>query len=339
MDCKTVNIKNGSKGDSVKELQKYLKYLGYYTYEVDGVCGAKTVEAIKSLQKSCNVKVDGIFGSVTCGKSGINGVDVSNTALTLDKSTYLDMFERYNKYLETHKVEPLIIYLDAKNPYKYITKKKIKDVMNYYNSYLAKYELKPSNIPLNNLTTTSNVSGVYKSNNHWIKTGCNKLGQCNGYYCGVHSIRQCNSKKNIDQYLESHIAGFAGTTTSGTSHEGINTAIKTISIKTGKNIKITWKNFSDFGSTIKERFKRIGEYIQDDNTSIIVHNLYRGSYGHYEVIKEVNINNNTCIVLNSLGNKCSSPAYCGYLETRSFSTFASYISGISQKSIAIITYE
>lgn len=337
MDCSKVNIKNGSKGEDVKELQKYLKYLGYYTSAIDGECGIVTVNAIKKLQQQYNLKVDGIFGSISCNKTGINGVDVSGSSLTLDKSTYLDMFERFNKYVELNKKEPNLVYIDKNNPYKYISKHKIIEVMNYYNSYLAKYENKPSNIQLNKLSITNNT-GIYKSNNHWISSGCNKLGQCTGYYCGVHSIRQCNSKRNIDKFLERDLAGYAGTTTNGTSHQGIETALATVAIKRGIKISVKWINFSDLGNTINDRFKKLGEYIEQDNIGVIVHNLYRNQYGHYEVIKEININNKTCIVLNSLGNRCNSPAYCGYLETRSFSTFASYISKISQKSICIIKY-
>lgn len=341
MDCNKVNIKSGSTGEQVKELQRYLKYLGYYNSTVDGSCGSVTVSAIKKLQKQYKLKEDGVFGPVTCKACGINGVDVSKSSLTLDKSTYLDMFERYNKYIENNKKEPNIVYLDKDNPYKYITKEKIKEVMNYYNSYLEKNKEKPSNIALNQTSTQpqKNTTGIYTSKNHWIKAGCNKLGQCTSYYCGVHSIRQCNAKKDIDKYLESNIAGYAGTTKNGTSHQGIETALATIAITEGIKIKVKWLNFSDLGSTINERFKKLGELIAQDNTGVIVHNLYRRQYGHYEVIKQINTNNNTCVVLNSLGNKCSSPAYCGYLETRSFSTFASYISGISQKSICVITYE
>jgi peptidoglycan hydrolase-like protein with peptidoglycan-binding domain len=336
MDCSKVNLVKGSKGEDVKELQKYLKYLGYYSSEVDGEYGDKTINAVKKLQKQYKLKEDGIFGSISCKSTGINGVDVSNSTLTLDKSTYLDMFERFDSYTSKNKVEPNIIYLDKNNPYKYVTKSKLKELKSQYNNYLASHNSKPDCL---NMKVVSNAkNGVYYSRNHWVGKGCNKLGQCTPYYCGVHSIRQCDSKKGLDQFLESMLAGYAGTTSHGTSHDGINTALRTVQIKTGIPINVKWVNFSDLGADIRSRFKKIGELISNDNCSIIVHNLYRGSYGHYEVIKEVNMNNNTCVVLNSLGSRCNKPAYCGYLETRSFNTFASYIAGISQKSICIVTY-
>ena len=42
-------------------------------------------------------------------------------------------------------------------------------------------------------------------------------------------------------------------------------------------------------------------------------------------------------ILNSLGNQCSGGCYCGYVEDRSLAEEKSYISGISQKSIIILT--
>ena len=194
---------------------------------------------------------------------------------------------------------------------------------------------------LNNTNTTQSYSknGVYVSSPHWTGSGCNKLGQCNGYYCGPHSLRQCFAKQNIDQYTESYIASLAGTTTSGTGHSGLETAIASISKKTGKKIRVEWKNFSDLGSSMTARFKKLGELISTQNKSVFIHLLYQYKYGHYETIKEVNMNSNTVLVLNSLGSKCNSPAFCGKLERRSFSTMQGYMKGISQKSICILTFE
>lgn len=182
-------------------------------------------------------------------------------------------------------------------------------------------------------------NGVYHSGPHWVGKGCNKLGQCTGYYCAVHCFRQCNSKMNIDSFYEKTLAGWAGTTTAGTSHYGIETAVAKVSKSIGRKINVQWKNFSDMGDSVNARFKAIGELIIKPNVDVIFHVLYRNRYGHYETIKSINTNNRTIVVLNSLGSKCSSPAYCGYLETRSYDTMASYLRGISQKSICILTYE
>ena len=74
----------------------------------------------------------------------------------------------------------------------------------------------------------------------------------------------------------------------------------------------------------------------DPNKAVFHHELYRNKYGHYSVLKQVNTKNNNLIVANSLGNRCNYPAYCGYMENRTFSTQSSYLRGISQKSICII---
>lgn len=192
-------------------------------------------------------------------------------------------------------------------------------------------------------TPTGNHSyyknGIYHSGEHWVGTGCNKMGQCNSYYCGCCALRQQLTKLGIENYAQSKIASYAGTTTGGTSHGGLETAIAKISRETGILLKVEWKNFSDFGSNQRARFEGIGKLLAQQNKALIHHDLYKNRYGHYESIQEVNMNNNTCLVLNSLGSKCNSPAYCGYKETRSWNTMQSYYGGISQRSICIITSE
>lgn len=189
-------------------------------------------------------------------------------------------------------------------------------------------------------TTTDSYykNGVYHSGPHWVGNGCNKKGQCTGYYCALCALRQQLCKQGIDKYTQGMLAGYAGTTTSGTSHLGIETAVATVARKEGIKIKVEWKNFSDLGSTIKERFKALGELLKNKKKGIILHTLYKNRFGHYETAQEINTNNSTTIILNSLGNKCHSPAYCGYTETRSYNYLAQNMAGISQKSICILTF-
>jgi hypothetical protein len=178
-------------------------------------------------------------------------------------------------------------------------------------------------------------SNPYLSSPHWVGQGCNKLGQCTEYFCGVHSVKQVLAKFGIDKYDEYTLAKYAGTDTSGTSHEGIEKAFATVAKKEGIKLTVEWHNFSSLGSSVSERFKAIGKKICKDNVDVIIHNLYRNTWGHYETVRTIDVSSEEIEVLNSLGNR-DGEGYLGYREWRSFGEYASYISGISQRSIAFI---
>lgn len=61
------NIKSGSKGTNVGIVQFKLNSLGYNCGVVDGICGNKTINAIKTYQRNNNLAVDGICGRNTWG--------------------------------------------------------------------------------------------------------------------------------------------------------------------------------------------------------------------------------------------------------------------------------
>ncbi|WP_295259698.1 peptidoglycan DD-metalloendopeptidase family protein [Ruminococcus sp.] len=71
-DVKTAarNIKLGSKGDDVKELQRKLIAAGYSCGPTgaDGICGKNTVAAIRAYQRDHGLSVDGIAGPKTIGE-------------------------------------------------------------------------------------------------------------------------------------------------------------------------------------------------------------------------------------------------------------------------------
>lgn len=347
VDCSKVNIKSGSTGETVKELQKYLQYLGYYKYNIDGKCGTETVNGIKSLQRKYNVSVDGVFGPKTCKASGINGEDISKTNGTIKLLKFKDMISRWNKYIETNKKEPNIMYVVYETPYEFVTKDKFKEMLQRYNDYVKTNGSEPAFMYINKNSSSNNSSSnnssssanktTYIDNTLCEKQGGDCLGQITGYHCGPHSIKQSLRKFGITGYSESTIGRYAGTTSAGTGHYGLETAIAEIAKREGIKLKVEWKNFSDLGNTRAERFKALGKIQDDKNKTYFCHILYRDAYGHYEKIKSLYINDDTCIIPNSLGSKCRSPAYCGYMETRRGSTQARYFAGISQKSICIIT--
>ncbi len=352
IDCTKINVKKGSSGEYTKEVQKYLKYYGYYTGNIDGSCGDYTVLAIKKFQKANALKEDGVFGKLSCQKSNINGKDVSNsTVKEITLSTFKNMLQRYQDFVKTNAREPNIMYLSKEYPYEYVTLKQFVDIKKRYEQFQKDNGREPKTLAINKITITSttNNNGTtvtttttsnktkYTVNTYCEKSGGNCLGQITSYHCGPHSIKQSLRKFGITNYSESTIGGYAGTTKAGTGHGGLETAIAHIAKLEGITLKVEWKNFSDLGPDQKTRFKKLGELMTDPKKAIFWHEMYRDAYGHYSLAKTINTTSLSLTIPNSLGNKCNSPAYCGYMENRDYSVQSRYLSKISQKSICIIT--
>lgn len=221
----------------------------------------------------------------------------SKSGIKYDKATYVDMAKRVAAYEVQNKSRPKVVYL------------------------------KGNATSINNSASSSNLKPYLTT------TGCSGMGQCTPYYCACNSLQQCIYRLYGILISESELAAVMGTTTSGTSHQGIETGVAHVNKKYGTKIKIDWKNFNDLGSNDAARWNKLKEYM--DKGAVFCHLSYRLNWGHYEVPKAVNGSNLT--ILNSLGNRCHSPAYCGYIETRSKANQIAYMKGISQKSIAILT--
>lgn len=337
LNCNNINLKKGSSGAEVREIQSLLTQYGYYDGKIDGDYGDMTITAIKSFQKAIGLVVDGITGPITCKKLGSLNT-ISKELKNGSSGEYVIIVQNKLKQLGYYTAT-----IDGAYGNKTIT-----SVQNYQKNKGLTVDGIVGNITYSSLlkatktssgsTGTNTVSnGIYTSSPHYESSGCNKLGQCTGYWCACVSFSQLLRKWGITKYSQKTIAGYMGTTTAGTGHWGIETGIAHIAKLEGLNLKVEWKNFSDLGTTQKERFKKLGEIFSNPNKGVIVHDLYRNQFGHYETLKTINTNKGNVVILNSLGNKCNSPAYCGYLETRSYGTMASYLSGISQKSICIVT--
>lgn len=70
------NLRNGSKGSQVKELQQGLKRSGFFNGKVDGVFGDGTEAALKVFQQKNGLKADGIAGPATF--KALKGSDASS---------------------------------------------------------------------------------------------------------------------------------------------------------------------------------------------------------------------------------------------------------------------
>lgn len=162
------------------------------------------------------------------------------------------------------------------------------------------------------------------------------LGQITPYHCGPHAIKQALRRFGITGYSEKTIGQYAGTTTAGTSHSGIETAIAKIAQLEGITLQVKWVNFSDLGANSKERWRKYGDLMTDEDKAVLHHELYRDYAGHYSIVKQANVESMMLLVSNSLGSRCGT-GYYGYTEKRPCTTQERYFRGISQKSICIIT--
>lgn len=65
VSCELTTLRNGSKGEQVKTLQRLLNAMGYACGNVDGDFGSKTLAAVKAFQKAEGIDADGIVGRDT----------------------------------------------------------------------------------------------------------------------------------------------------------------------------------------------------------------------------------------------------------------------------------
>ena len=220
---------------------------------------------------------------------------------------YVYMFSKILVYYNEHKKLPTSIDINYKQFYPPTTQKK---------------ETKTD--------TASKVES--KLHEYLTDEGCKGMGQCTPYFCACNSLQQCFYRLTGVWVSEYKIAGYAATTSDGTDHPGINTAVAQLNREYGKNVKITWYNFSDLGNKDSEKWNKISNFIK--NGAVFFHIEYRRQWGHYEPIKWVS---DDLEILNSLGDRCGDESYCGYIEYRDKSEQIDYINGISQKSVAVLT--
>lgn len=240
------------------------------------------------------------------------------------KADYIKCAKQLIKFVETKK--RLRNYLDWNNK-----KIRVRDYAYNLAKILVYYDDHKVLPNYNTIDTSVWNKTVLKKYGHATSSGCNARGQNNGYYCGCHSLQEVFRNLTNIVVPQSTIASVAGTTSDGTDHEGLNTTVAWFNRKYGKNLSVKWYNFSELG------WSGIKTIINSNNKDCIIHNLYRNQWGHYEVINKVY--DDYCDVQNSLGDYGCGGCYCGYVEERYLSTFKSYINGISQKSVMVITNE
>ena len=280
---------------------------------------------------------------------GVKLVDTIDEKILRDD--YLAMIKNFVKFTENYHRVPrfitsqksstkvsfeLYLYAISKIIVYYKEKGTLPNYCLFNKSYVPANESNSKTSKKNNTLSTSdkkkvtNCSNPYKSLGHPTKNGCNQMGQNTSYYCGVSALHKILRKFGITKYTQKQLAAYAGTTTKGTDHKGLETAVAKVSKDTGIKLTCKWYNFSDLG------WEKLGKIICNPNADALVHLYYRLEYGHYEVINEIDVNKKQLKVINSLGSRCKDGCYCGYVEQRSFGLEKQYILGISQKSILIV---
>lgn len=242
----------------------------------------------------------------------------------ITKADYIDCAKRLIAYVDKNKRLPNAIKWNDKKIH-------VKDFAYNFAKivvYYADHKVLPA---YNTIDTNVWKKTTFKKYGHATKSGCDNRGQNNGYFCGCHSLQEVFRNLTGIVVPQSTIASVCGTTTDGTDHDGLNTCVAWFNKKYNKNLSVKWYNFSELG------WNKLKTITNSSNQDAIYHNLYRDQWGHYEVVNK--IYDDYCDVQNSLGDYCSSGCYCGYVEERYLSTFRRYMSGISQKSVMVITNE
>ena len=79
----------GSRGQEVRNIQKKLKELGFYSGSVDGIYGSQTRTAVKAFQRSVGLTADGIAGKKTLLYLGLGSASSSSSGYSSSDLTLL----------------------------------------------------------------------------------------------------------------------------------------------------------------------------------------------------------------------------------------------------------
>ena len=284
---------------------------------------------------------------------------------TCSKATYMDMIERFNEYCsKNNRVPAFIITIKNKADFTSFVYASCK-ILNYYHNNKAlpktclfsssyvdvsqKTTAKTKNNNTQSTSTSKKTSGkskIYTSSPHLLTTA-EDLGQKFPYSCGANLLQQLLKKLLGITIPETTLMSWAGTTTTGTGHLGLETAVAIAAKKYKTNLKVTWKNFSDMGKTVDERFEAVGKLMSRPDTAVGWHIGYQDSgekatgtiCGHYEGADKIDTVNKKIRALNSLGKKITNKAYAGHLQWRTYALQAHYAANTpkGQPALMIVT--
>lgn len=285
-----------------------IRYNGNDTYNGSTAYSDINISANLEAEDLNMVQGDGSNFSVTTKDS--NGEILPNTKVSFTINN-----KGYDKVSNEEGIASLTINLAA-GDYKIVSSSVLKLITN-------NIHIEPAPEPKPPEPTPTPTSGVYQQILNMDAQPSNTgFAQNNNYNCGPNTL-QC-----LIYYLtgimvgESTLASVAGTTTSGTGHYGLNTAIEWFNRNFDPTLSIEWRNFGEYG------FEGVCGLMEENNTAVAFHNLRKNQWGHYSSLRTINLDNNTVQEYNSLNG--------GNLENHSFDTWEQWLSGISQPSLMIV---
>lgn len=277
------------------------------------------------------------------------------------KADYMDMIRRFDAYCNKNRQVPayivtkqtgtkvgfeLFVYCVCKIAHFYKENGYLPNWCVFDSKEFSNNKKGSANSKKDTTQSTSNTTKktIYVSKPHLTNLN---LGQDTSYNCAPNMLQQLFYKLSHKIIPERTIAAWCGTTSRGTDHSGINTAIQKFAKTYNLNLKTTWKYYSDFGNTTAKRMKAIGELMSKSNTAVGWHILYcdsgekttGGQYGHYEVIDKINTQTQYVRALNSLGIRNKNGSYQGHLQDRPYHVQDYYAKNTpgNQKAVLIIT--
>lgn len=251
------------------------------------------------------------------------------------RGSYVKFAKNYCKFVETHKQTPNYVSFEGKKIAVILFIYEMARIVNRYRQ--------DKEIPLYCTFDSAHVRGTTTQQENKDKKEITKDGwywnprclmggeekQYTTYYCADVTIMQiCYELFGLD-LSQSWIASIAGTTTLGTSHEGINQALSTIAKKYGYKIDIEWKSFDDVG------WKQLAEYVASPKVGIGIHHMwhndndYNDMGGHYTTCRGINLKKHIFQEIYSLSGAS--------LKNRSFKYMEDTMNEISQPSVLIVT--
>lgn len=274
MNCKTINLKNGSKNEEVKEVQSILKGLGYYQGRIDGDYGDMTTSAVKLYQRSAHLITDGIVGPITCKslsnqKSSVNS---SNSAISdikvitghkFYKDTILSAAETFRKHIHNNKNYPNYLTMKDSNGKTFNVGRSA--YMGIFED-VSRFFVKNGRVP--------NYVVAYGVANNPLAIDY----QNNGYNCGPTSLSM--AFQMVAKWVsEPTLASAAGTTRNGTGPEQLVDAAR----KYNMNLVVINRNLS----AVTDSLNKGAPVVAHIHTSYSGGRSclgYSGSYGHYILI-------------------------------------------------------